>query len=136
MKSCPYGQPGDRLWVRESFLQFKSDEGTQGFIYKADHAKATAGIWKSAIHMPRWASRLTLEVKAIGLERLQEISENDAKAEGINPICVDTFGDANDYRYIAGPGGFMDLWDSINAERGYGWDKNPLVWVIEFRRVL
>jgi hypothetical protein len=80
------------------------------------------------MHMPRWASRILLEITGVRLERLQEISEADARAEGIG---------------TCGPGGnckcdsarFAKLWDSINAARGYGWDANPWVWVIEFVRL-
>ena len=71
--------------------------------------------------MPRWACRLRLEVTAIRMEQLQAISRNDAEAEGMNGSLTPLVG----YRI---------LWDQLNAKRGYGWDKNPWVWVIEFKR--
>jgi hypothetical protein len=76
----------------------------------------------SPIFMPRWASRITLEVVSVRVERLQEISDSDARAEGV--LC-----DLNCRRP------FVNLWDFINAERGYGWDSNPWVWVIDFERI-
>jgi hypothetical protein len=85
--------------------------------------------WRPSIHMPRWASRLTLAVTSVRVERVQEITEADARAEGIEPQRSDYSGeDSNSLQ-------FRDLWDSINAARGYGWAVNPWVWVVEFERV-
>ena len=84
--------------------------------------------WRPSIHMPRWASRITLEVVSVRVERLQEISETDALAEGING---EELFRAQGYA----PDAFRKLWDSLNAKRGYGWAKNPYVWVIEFKRL-
>ena len=78
--------------------------------------------------MPRWASRLTLEIKSVRVERVQEISEADARAEGVER--AEATDGAPSYAL-----GFSDLWDSINAKRGYGWDTNPWVWCIAFERV-
>ena len=124
---CPYGQVGDRLWVRETFCEHT----TGGVIYRADE-KPLEGIysyhtWRPSIHMPRWASRITLEITEVRVERVQEITEEDAKTEGVNEISlIDRDG------YYSS---FADLWDSINAKRGYGWDTNPWVWVISFDKV-
>jgi hypothetical protein len=125
--NCPYGQPGDRLWVRETFLLRESGKHA---VYKAgmDSVEAAGfgamyGGWKPSIFMPRWASRLSLKVTGVRVERVQDISEADAIAEG---RCL-VLGDERGY--------FPETWDTINAKRGFGWDANPWVWVIEFKRV-
>jgi len=124
---CPYGQVGDRLWVRETWHVGLSSHGVCPG-YKAD-MKYRCGEsmpqlfplkWKPSIHMPRWASRILLEITEVRVERLQEITGEDAKAEGAEPYG---------YYFI---GGFKELWDSLNAKRGYGWETNPWVWVITF----
>lgn len=136
---CPYGQPGDRLWVRESLR----GDGMPGNRRKGIMRYAADGemvmvdgvdvVWQfkklvvPSIHMPRWASRITLEIVNVRIERLQEISEDDAKAEGVEPNPRDAL--AN---HITA---FFQLWDSINIHRGFGCDTNPWVWVIEFKRV-
>jgi hypothetical protein len=135
---CPYGQPGDLLWVRESWAARLDQDhlspsqlprGTVG--YWADGpgkccntgCAGAAGRVRAAMHMPRWASRILLEITSVRVERLHEISNEDAFAEGINrPI---------DARYPVDE--FRALWDSISAARGFGWDVNPWVWVVEFR---
>lgn len=115
---CPYGAPGDRLWVRETFNHCAYKP-----FYRADGPMHEDWKWKPSIHMPRWASRITLEITAIRVEQLQDITEEDAKAEG----CIGALG--------AGcTGAYRDLWDSINAKK-YPWSSNPWVWVIEFRRI-
>lgn len=122
--ACPYGQPGDRLWVRETF----ADEagGTRRFLgehifYRADDWQPLVDRWTPSIHMPRWASRITLEVTAVSVERLQDISESDCCAEGCgSPITRD----------LKKPQ-FMALWESINGPDS--WDANPWVWVVEFK---
>ena len=121
---CKYGKPGDRLWVRETFLQ-----DTNGFIYRADgDFEGNAGIlggWKPSIHMPRSASRILLEITGVRVERLRDISEEDAKSEGAHAI---NFGYGDCYAL-----GFKQIWESIN---GHGsWDLNPWVWVIDFKRI-
>lgn len=119
---CPYGQVGDKLWVRESFLIKHDYKTPKGFpYYKTNFCDDKITKWKPSIFMPRWASRITLEITGIRVERLQEISEQDAKDEG---IC---FYDDNAVDV------FRELWDSINAKRGYSWESNPFVWVIEFK---
>lgn len=155
---CPYGVPGDRLWVRETWQYVdetgeadKSESlrnrlgktapfrGVQGnrpitwrAVYRADgeagHPQYGPIVWRPSTHMPRWASRITLEIKSARVERAQEISEEDARAEGVEKA------EATDgaLSYVLG---FSDLWDSINAKRGYGWHTNPWVWAVEFERV-
>lgn len=124
--SCPYGQPGDRLWVRETWARGMTDEE---LYYRAtdkeitDEEREEGMRWKPSIHMPRWASRITLEVTEVRVERLQGITEADSVAEGIKPLQG---GAVSDFRL---------LWDHLNASRGYGWDANPWVWVVSFRRV-
>lgn len=129
---CPYGQSGDRLWVREThgfvggdrrFLQYAADFG-------GVHEEAGVPRWLPSIHMPRRASRLTLEIKSVRVERLQDISEADAKAEGVCCAPGHPHGSKDQHK-----GAFQKLWDSLNADRGFGWTKNPYVWVMEFRPI-
>ncbi len=121
----PYGQPGNRLWVREAWtvnLTGDPKNGGEGTvpIYRAEHPNA-ASRWRSPIHMPRWASRITLEVTGVRVERLQDISTSDCWDEGIQASPdVDPW---HEYR---------GLWESINGPGS--WDANPWVWVIEFTR--
>lgn len=136
--SCPYD--ADQLWVRETWHRCPHHDEV---IYKADSdelskkCRAHRG-WRPSIHMPRNASRVTLGVTGIRVERVQDISEEDAMAEGVNGGCTECgelqpCGCKNpspDHR-----DSFIWLWDHINAKRGYGWDMNPWVWVVEFRRV-
>ena len=143
----PYGYPCDRLWVRETWraeelvisgldvIRYQADnhyrpiENNQeaADLWMAVHKEGNP--WRPSIFMPRWASRITLEIINIRPERLQEISEVDAKAEGVG-AWHNTIGGT-----IYKPE-FRFLWDSINAERGYGWEANPWVWVIEFKRIM
>ncbi|CDM90435.1 hypothetical protein [Xenorhabdus bovienii] len=168
---CPRGQIGDRLWVRETFAVLgnedgcpidwdenliKGDEQQAARIYKAscwqnpsnyglwsipDRDMQYEGTWRPSIHMPRWASRITLEVTDIRVERLQDIKEEDALAEGIK---TGRFGNKSNWRdgfYAPGDNqpcfsakeAFKCLWQSIYSEES--WNANPWVWVIEFRRV-
>jgi hypothetical protein len=140
---CPYGQVGDRLWVRETFLDTGTNSYTkrkkiQTLFYAAslpipkENLKQFKGKWKPSIHMPRWACRLELEIIDIRLERLQDISDEDAKAEGvIVPKALKMLGEY--YTGSTHKVAFNTLWDSINAAAGYGWEKNPYVWVIVFK---
>ena len=135
LSDCPY-RSGDHLWVRETWICEGKDQPGQGLHYRANACEADEKWfkeenwkWRSSIHMPRWASRLTIEVMKIRVERVQDITEEDAEAEG---IIGDTGGDFGDREYIIP---FADLWDSLNAKRGYSWKSNPLVWVIEFRKI-
>lgn len=130
-RECLYGIPGDRLWVREAFSIYDHPEGPVCF-YKADHPQDEYLKWRPSIHMPRWVSKILLEITDIRVERLKDISEEDAKAEGV-VIGVEEFkvtGTDRPYKLA-----YSLLWDLINAKRGFGWDVNPWVWVIEFKRV-
>lgn len=132
---CPYGQPGDLLWVREGFRSKRVDKLPGDVIYRADHPDAShvPGMygrpWKPSIHMPRWASRLTLRITDVRVERVQDVSEADAEAEGARA--------AFSYPGWAGVSsqplyrwGFHELWESINGPES--WDANPWVWVVQF----
>jgi hypothetical protein len=124
---CPYGQVGDRLWVRETFL-IATDNS---IIYKADNNMARhKGIWKPSIFMPRWASRITLEIIDIKPQRLQDITHEDAISEGAKYMPA---AELREERMTVPQIVFAGYWDSINEKRGYGWDKNPWVWVITFK---
>lgn len=125
---CPYGKPGDMLWVRETFAPSGDDENHEfartGYTYRADwdgedDAEMRTFDWKPAIHMPRKASRITLHITGVKVERLQDISEDDAKAEGVYAGVSTTF-----------KAMFEALWHSINGEAS--WKVNPWVWVVEF----
>lgn len=120
---CPYGKPGDLLWVRETWAMFGMD-----FIYKSECDGNEKGFkWKPSIHMPRSACRLFLKIKDIRVERVQDISEKDSGEEGISQ--GQAWGEGLSYKEI-----FRKLWNSINEKRGFGWDVNPWVWVVEFER--
>lgn len=133
-----------KLWVRETWEPaFRRTKISSGCVYKADYGYridldktyADFATWKPSIHMPRWASRITLEIMGVKVERVQKISKEDAKAEGIRPNEVThqtTTGRVlkSSYLYMRP---FRELWDSINAKRGYGWDANPYVWVLTFK---
>lgn len=157
----PYGVAGDRLWVKETFVaygrwgtRFNEKKGRdewhfvdmtletgREYRFGADLRNArrdsvTPTWWRRpSIFMPRVASRITLEVTGVRIERLQSISEADARAEGVAVEERHTTG------YCAGEylppsiRAYRELWDSLNAERGFGWDTNPWVWVVEFRRL-
>ncbi len=112
---CPYGKPGDQLWVRETWAPNEGDVLAGKAFYRADN-NTIVERWRPSIHMPRWASRITLEITKVRVERLQDISEEDAKAEG------------SAYRTE-----FRDIWRSIYGDGS--WAHNPWVWVIEFRRI-
>jgi len=130
---CPYGQVGDRLWVRETWCGCKTIPPSQPIHYKATDNKGCDDVWRPSIFMPRWASRITLEITEIRVERLQEITEEDAITEGCT-IMVGTTAGGNmglaSARYA-----FMKLWDSLNAKQGYPWESNCWVWVITFKPV-
>jgi len=136
---CPYGRPGDRLWVREAFKvnpwifnDPSMGPGTPDCVsYRADgeHQEIEERmVWSSPIYMPRWAARLLLEVTCVRVERVQEISEQDAIAEG----CQPDYGESGRILWPA-IDNYADLWDSINKKRGFGWDSNSWVWAISFR---
>lgn len=150
---CPYGQSGDHLWVRETWgavsknedpaplkeckIEYRADLPADCTDYPggwpAEEARGydEAPKWRPSIHMPRWASRIMLEVMGVQVEHVQDISALDVIGEGFpfhpNSMVVK---DCPDWARAA----FKGLWDSLNAKRGYGWDINPFVWVITFRR--
>ena len=120
--ACPYGCPGDRLWVRETHSFY--DRECRKPYYQADIDDWEPGGWRSPIFMPRWASRITLEITDVRVQRVQEITEAEAKAEGVH--CA-----VNGSNRLA----FATLWDSVNAKRGFSWADNLWVWAITFWRV-
>ncbi len=139
----PYGQPGDRLWVRETWGLFDTEpkDGPEKakVFYRAtdgDRDELRYQLWRPSIHMPRWASRITLEVASVRVERLQDITEADAIAEGVERLTDD-----DGWRcYLGECGGytnaltsFRSLWESINGPGS--WAANPWVWRVEFKRV-
>lgn len=130
----PYGVAGERLWVREAWGQVSWTSLTHGpkpprveTVYRAGphplgrdvpHGWTSGNRWRPSIHMPRSASRLTLELTEVRVERLQAISDADVLAEGVTDGLA-----------------YVQLWDGLNAPRGYGWNANPWVWVLGFRPV-
>lgn len=136
----PWIVPGDRLWVRETWAQtYVRTEKQPGVVYLADGpdflrptdsgyqqwGANMKGVWRPSIHMPRWACRLVLEVTAVRVERLQSITAADAHAEGLAVVE----GERPEQTLAR----FAEGWDAINGARGFGWDANPWVWVIEYR---
>jgi hypothetical protein len=142
---CPYGQVGDRLWVKETHIRHP-----YWTIYRADLDPVEAagiggmyGGWTPSIHMLRKHSRITLEITDVRVQRLQEISEEDAIAEGIQVLPLQSESDSSAW-YQSAPGvhqartargSYMQLWDSIYAKRGVGWIVNPWVWAVTFKEV-
>lgn len=132
---CPYGGPGDRLWVRETWANTRGDDSMPTYYRADERLEDVQRPWKPSIHMPRWASRITLELTEVRVERVQDISGMDAKREGVS-IPAHLPHDGADLDHARRQ--FAHVWDSLNgpaARRGYGWDVNPWVWVVEFRRV-
>lgn len=145
---CPFGNPGDALWVREGW-RFKDFSGIgeplieyaaggkewveeedipenwidrlepiwsdMSDMCERDDLRRSAERWRPSIHMPRWASRITLGITNLRIERLNDCDGADARSEGFKGLQD-----------------FKNLWDKLNAARGNGWDSNPLVWVVEF----
>ncbi len=132
VRACPYGAPGDLLWVRETHYVESSgyvDGSGRRILYRADGEAPTT--WTPSIHMPRWASRLTLRITDVRVERLQEISADDCRAEG-HPTDWSR-SPAPEVHDDAARDWYRDLWDSINGSGA--WDANPWVWVVEFERL-
>lgn len=126
LKACPYGQIGDRLWVKETFLNNALSGYPPVYFYRADSSdKPSDRAWKPSIFMPRKASRITLEITGVRVEQLQEISHRDALAEGVQYDVSKEDGDPVTR--------FRMLWESINGAGS--WSLNPYVWVIEFRKL-
>jgi hypothetical protein len=144
---CPFGRVGDRLWVRETWYNDLPGEKNPEHVYfRADGECcqqipecqcATVGKvkWRPSIFMLRWACRIVLEVVSVRVERVRMISEEDAVAEGVDYYTPGPKGMLNNRVQEMPSEAFRDLWDSINAKRGAGWDKNPWVWVVEFKKV-
>ncbi|MEX0563150.1 hypothetical protein AB3X30_05790 [Raoultella terrigena] len=156
--ACPYGKPGDRIWVRETFQGplFDFDvmdsyckdstpfEKPEFCVYKADGVPAPEFYdaddelhcrWRPSIHMPRWASRITLEITDVRVERLNSISEEDARAEGMELTgWRPTYSDPDSGGEVMTPyDNFAELWSSIYGDES--WKANGWVWVISFKRV-
>jgi len=128
--------PGTILWVRETFCE----QGCGRFLYRAsvENPEWKMRRWKPSIFMPRMASRIELEVTLVCCQLLQDISEEDAEAEGAMTWWNGLSQEEQFGMYDGGRGpiaAFRMLWDSINAKRGVGWDTNPWVWAVSFRRV-
>ena len=122
---CPFGGSGDRLWVREAWGFREPWEARQ---FRADNDSANWNVkWRSSTHMPRWASRITLEVTGVRVERVQDITGPDCMREGYD-------GENGTHLYDARRW-FETRWDGIYAKKGFGWYTNPWVWVMDFKVV-
>lgn len=153
---CPYGQPGDVIWVRESFTIIGTDiirgsdgeviEETSKYVFRGQKQKHIEELykWKPSIHMPKAAARIWLEVVSVKVERLQDITNVDAVKEGINSEYFSSLNEntggrlywnyhANNYLTKCPTSSFQTLWESINGKDS--WHLNPWVWVIEFKRI-
>lgn len=137
--SCPYGAPGDRLWVRETWAPHPDGDGA---VYRATDPgwdDSGSGLkWRPSIHMPRWASRLTLEITDVRVQRLRDISDDDIRAEGVTGNAVAALrgvGESGaDLEVNCSPIGLWCLgWSAINGEES--WAVNLWVWAISFRRL-
>ena len=126
---CPYGQPGDRLWVRESFARVPTACGSEDIVFAADYQDGSdraAGVrYTPSIHMPRAVSRITLEITGVRVERLQDISRGDAMAEGCPFPNMAQGPDPRDW--------YAELWGAINGPDS--WAENPWAWVVEFKAI-
>lgn len=144
LEFCPYGQPGDVLWVRETFCRLSPEHIiTTPFVYKANADEESEEVrkeyinnghayrWKPSIHMPKKAARIWLRVKEVRVERIKQISEKDCQAEGAPLTPWEGInGDSGEcYKY-----GFINIWNSIHGTgwTKYAWNSNPWVWVVEF----
>lgn len=140
---CPYGVPGDEIWVRETWrarekYDRKPNAGPNPgskICYEADapfEEGLDVGRKRSALFLPRWATRIVRTLTDVRIERVQGISAEDALAEGVDGVTIEgrayTIGAKSDLIL-----GYQQLWDSINLARGFGWDSNPFVYVLEWR---
>jgi hypothetical protein len=146
LEVCKFGKPVDRLWVRETYAlvprtayahsdgvqqMLKPDDNHDAAIYRAGWERSEGGIrWRPSIHMPRWACRIDLEITGVRVERLQDISEGDARAEGVPGEEEAALG-CNWYEKPRRA--YRRIWSQINGEAS--WNENPYVWVIEFKRL-
>lgn len=137
---CPYGHTGDHLWVKETWAHDPDVKQSEAILYRATDSgwddNDTGLCWRPSIHMSRLASRIALEIIAVRVERVQEITEADARTEGVGFVQThvrDADGNCTEEdSYVEC---FASLWDELNAKRGYSWGSNPWVWVIEFRKI-
>lgn len=143
-QACPFGEVGDRIWVRETYRVMGCATDVARLMYKASErnsftestrtvpvgtcTKQPSQKWTPSIHMPRWASRILLEITSVRVERLNAISEEDAQAEGVTPSTHLITPPEAMHRV-----GFRNIWESIYGEES--WSANPWCWVIEFKRV-
>jgi len=150
VESCPFGQPGDLLYVRETWQEFMPGHVAYRASCENDELDiaVVGGIqrigiekWRPSIHMPKWACRLWLRVTGVRVERLQEISEKDAEAKGISRCdgsceggCVGWHVGHDGVHNPHARAAFLRLWNTLYAKRGCGWDTNPWVWVVTFER--
>ena len=156
---CPYGQVGDRLWVRETWgnAYLKDAMEYTNALYQTEHTGSAfdnvviykealsklapffnAVSWKPSIHMFRKYSRINLEITAVRVERVQDITNSDAVQEGVTRQLASALGRSvspseEEFNFTQARRTFHDLWDSINAKRGYGWEVNPFVWCLSFK---
>jgi hypothetical protein len=149
---CPYGKAGDLLWGRETWRVVEREpDMVDGILYAADktfipieNTPEAAGRWviannngkhgdhwRPSIFLPRWASRITLEITDVRVERLQDITQEDIAAEGFRAYTPE----ASPQLHGIAREQFAEGWNKINAKRGYSWDSNPWVWVISFKRI-
>lgn len=148
---CPYGAVGDRLWVQETwgasvyadlpYIHYRANDAMKCFVHYSGHeGQVTSWAldrvqakspWRASIHLPRWASRITLTITEVRVERVQKISNKDAIREGVEPV---TPGQLTAASLSPSVYGFHLFWDSLNAKRGVGWDANPWVWVNGFTK--
>jgi hypothetical protein len=134
-KSCPYGQPGDRLWVREAHSLVRAENPEQCPAWYWADGNPVEGDWtkpRPSIHMHRWASRILLEISSVRVERLQAISEADALTEGVESWAAGAMS-PDGQRHYSAYGKFEVLWSSINGISS--WHADPWVWVVEFSRL-
>lgn len=152
--ACPFGDVGDRIWVRETWARYNIDQDSHDMAYRATTPEdwPEEGRWRPSMHMPRWASRITLEITGVRVERLNNISHEDAEREGIHTEVWDQTVVAKNYAAEDGffqfwsesmphyvemnelyRSSFQSLWQSIYGAEN--WQANPWVWVIEFKRI-
>ncbi|CAM6687328.1 TPA: morphogenetic protein [Klebsiella pneumoniae] len=132
-----FGKPGDRIWVRETWARYNIDQNSHDIAYRATTPAdwPEEGRWRPSVHMPRWASRILLEITDVRVERLNAISQENAQAEGMELTgWRPTYSDPDSGGEVMTPyDNFAELWSSIYGDES--WKANPWVWVIEFKRV-
>lgn len=130
---CPY-QVGETRWVRETHkIPDLHTPDLMAVIYRGDNIDIPQIPWRPSIHMPKWAARIFLEITGVRAERLQNISEEDAVAEGTGAL-YEAYQKATGNLPVFDREVFAWFWDLLNAKRGYGWESNPFVWIVDFRR--